>query len=208
MEKEQILTQLRQDGVIAVIRAQREDEALTLVSRCVEGGIRCIELTFTVPFAHRVLEAVARKFGDTVLLGAGTVLDSETARLALLSGAQFIVSPCFQGDLVRLCNRYRKPAVCGVMTVSEAVAAMEAGCDFLKLFPADVLGVSFLRSLKGPVPQAQVIPTGGISAENAGEWIRAGAVAVGAGGKLLQGDVVQNARRLVEQVRLAREALQ
>lgn len=207
MEKEQVITGIREIGAVAVIRAQTEEEALRLVGQCVEGGIRAIELTFTVPFAHRVLEQVARAYGDEVLLGAGTVLDSETARVALLSGAEFIVSPCYRKEMIRLCNRYRKLLVCGVMTVTEAVAAMEDGCDILKLFPADTLGVSFLKALKGPLPQAQVMPTGGISAANAGEWIRAGAMAVGASGSLLRGDVAQNARELLRQVRQAREAM-
>ena len=207
MEKEQVITGIREIGAVAVIRAQTEEEALRLVGQCVEGGIRAIELTFTVPFAHRVLEQVARAYGDEVLLGAGTVLDSETARVALLSGAEFIVSPCYRKEMIRLCNRYRKLSVCGVMTVIEAVAAMEDGCDILKLFPADTLGVSFLKALKGPLPQAQVMPTGGISAANAGDWIRAGAMAVGASGSLLRGDVAQNARELLRQVRQAREAM-
>ncbi len=207
MEKEQVITGIREIGAVAVIRAQTEEEALRLVGQCVEGGIRAIELTFTVPFAHRVLEQVARAYGDAVLLGAGTVLDSETARVALLSGAEFIVSPCYRKEMIRLCNRYRKLSVCGVMTITEAVAAMEDGCDILKLFPADTLGVSFLKALKGPLPQAQVMPTGGISAANAGDWIRAGAMAVGASGSLLRGDVAQNARELLRQVRQAREAM-
>lgn len=208
MEKEYIINQIRSAGVVAVIRAETDEQALRLIGQCIEGGISTIELTFTVPFAHRVLEQAARTYGSHILLGAGTVLDSETARIALLSGAEFIVSPCYSREVIRLCNRYRKPAVCGVMTVTEAVQAMEEGCEILKLFPADVLGIPFLKALKGPLPQAQVMPTGGINASNAGDWIRAGAIAVGAGGNLLRGDIVENARALVGQVRQAKEGIQ
>lgn len=207
MEKEQIITQIRTSGVVAVIRAETDEHALQLIEQCAEGGIQAIELTFTVPFAHKVLERAARTYSDRILLGAGTVLDGETARIALLSGAEFIVSPCYSKEVIRLCNRYRKPAVCGVMTVTEAIAAMEDGCDILKLFPADTLGVSFLKALKGPLPQSQILPTGGIDISNAGDWIRAGAVAVGAGGSLLRGDVSQNARELLKQVQQAREGI-
>lgn len=205
MNREQTVTAIQDLGAVAVIRAESEEKAFSLIEQCAEGGLFNIELTFTVPLAHRVIEHAAMRYGKEILLGAGSVLDSETARIALLSGAEFIVSPHFDGHLVRLCNRYRKPSVCGVMTVTEAVSAMEAGCDMLKLFPSEVLGLPFLKALRGPLPFTKLMPTGGINAHNAGEWIKAGAAAVGAGGSLLQGNVSRNAQELLAAVRRARE---
>ena len=205
MNREQTVTAIQDLGAVAVIRAESEEKAFSLMEQCAEGGLSNIELTFTVPFAHRVIEHAAMRYGKEILLGAGSVLDSETARIALLSGAEFIVSPHFDGQLVWLCNRYRKPSVCGIMTVTEAVSAMEAGCDMLKLFPSEVLGPSFLKALRGPLPFAKLMPTGGVNAHNAGEWIKAGAAAVGAGGSLLQGNVSRNAQELLAAVRRARE---
>jgi 2-dehydro-3-deoxyphosphogluconate aldolase/(4S)-4-hydroxy-2-oxoglutarate aldolase len=191
--------------VIAVIRAQSAQEAKKIVGQCVRGGVKNIELTFTVPFAHRILEELSLEYGENILLGAGTVLDSETARIALLSGAQFIVSPCFSAAVVQLCNRYRVLSLAGIQTVTEAVSAMEAGADLLKLFPADCAGTSFLKALHGPLPQALLIPTGGITPENAGDWIRAGAVAVGAASQLTKGDPEANAAAYLAAVSAARK---
>ncbi len=205
MLKDQVIGAIRREAAMAVIRGESEEQALDAIEQCVAGGIRIIELTFTVPFAQDVMKAVAKKFGEQIVLGAGTVLDSETARIAILSGAEFIVSPCFNADMVKLCNRYQKPVICGVMTVTEAVTAMEAGCEILKLFPAGTLGIPFLKALQAPLPQIQIIPTGGVSAANAADWLKAGAVAVGLGGKLLQGDITANARELVQVVRRAKE---
>lgn len=159
MNREQTVTAIQDLGAVAVIRAESEEKAFSLIEQCAEGGLFNIELTFTVPLAHRVIEHAAMRYGKEILLGAGSVLDSETARIALLSGAEFIVSPHFDGHLVRLCNGYRKPSVCGVMTVTEAVSAMEAGCDMLKLFPSEVLGLPFLKALRGPLPFAKLMPT-------------------------------------------------
>lgn len=192
--------------MVAVVRGETSDKAMEIVEKCIEGGIKAIELTFTVPYAHRVIEDISRKYGDSIILGAGTVLDSETARIALLSGAEFIVSPHFNPEVTRLCNRYRKASMAGILTITEAVEAMEAGVDILKLFPGDLFGPAFIKDIRGPLPYAQIMPTGGVSAENAGDWIRAGAVAVGAGSSLMKGDVKANAALFMENIRRAREA--
>ncbi len=205
MKKEGVLADMKSLGAVAVVRAQDEDEALEQVWGCVKGGLNAIELTFTTPFAHRVLERLAREFGPRILLGAGTVLDSEMARVAMLSGADFIVSPHFDEEIVKTCRLSRKAVICGVVTPTEVMRAMEAGCDILKLFPAGPLGPDYLKALLGPFPYAQIMPTGGISTENAGDWIKAGAVAVGAGGSLMKGDITQNARELLARIRAARE---
>lgn len=203
--KEEVLQAIKGDGMVAVVRGETSEKAMEIVEKCIEGGIRAIELTFTVPYAHRVIEDISRKCGEQIVLGAGTVLDSETARIALLSGAEFIVSPHFNPEVTRLCNRYRKASMAGILTITEAVAAMEAGVDVLKLFPGDLFGPAFIKDIRGPLPYAQVMPTGGVSADNAGEWIKAGAVAVGAGSSLMKGDVKANAAKFMENIRLARE---
>lgn len=205
MTKEDVLLSIRESGLVAVIRGENSEKAMGLVEACIDGGVRAIELTFTVPFAHRVIEDLARKYAGDVLLGAGTVLDAETARIAILSGAEFVVSPHFNPDVTRLCNRYRKPSMAGILTVTEAVAAMEAGVDILKLFPGELFGPAFIKAIRGPLPYAQIMPTGGVDVHNAGEWIRAGAVAVGAGSSLSKGNVRENARAFLEQIRLARQ---
>ncbi len=203
--KEQVLLDIKQSGMVAVVRGETSEKAMEIVERCIEGGIKAIELTFTVPYAHRVIEDISRKYGDDIILGAGTVLDSETARIAILSGAEFIVSPHFNPEVTKLCNRYRKASMAGILTITEAVEAMEAGVDVLKLFPGDLFGPAFIKDIRGPLPYVQIMPTGGVTAENAGEWIKAGAVAVGAGSSLMKGDVKANAALFVKNIREARE---
>lgn len=203
--KEEVLLSIKEGGMVAVVRGETSEKAMEIVEKCIEGGIRAIELTFTVPYAHRVIEDISRKYGDEIILGAGTVLDSETARIAILSGAEFIVSPHFNPDVTKVCNRYRKASMAGILTITEAVSAMEAGVDVLKLFPGDLFGPAFIKDIRGPLPYVQIMPTGGVSAENAGEWIKAGAVAVGAGSSLMKGDVKANAALFMENIRKARE---
>ena len=145
-------------------------------------------MTFTVPGAHKVIEALANKYTNgEMMLGAGTVLDSETARMAILSGANFVVSPGFNEDAAKLCNRYRVPYMPGCMTVTEVLRAMEAGADIIKIFPADLFGPKIIKDIKGPLPQAKMMPTGGVDVSNVDQWIKAGAVAVGAGSSLTKG---------------------
>lgn len=202
--KEQVLQAIEDSGMVAVVRGETSEQAMEIVEKCIAGGIQAVELTFTVPFAHRVIEDLARKYGDQIILGAGTVLDSETARIAILSGAEFVVSPHFNAEVVRLCNRYRKAVMQGILTVSEAITAMEAGTDVLKLFPGELFGPSFIKAIKGPLPYARVMPTGGVNVDNVADWIKAGAVAVGAGSSLMKGDVKANAAAFVKNIREAR----
>lgn len=202
--KEQVLQAIEDSGMVAVVRGETSEQAMEIVEKCIAGGIQAVELTFTVPFAHRVIEDLARKYGDQIILGAGTVLDSETARIAILSGAEFVVSPHFNAEVVKLCNRYRKAVMQGILTVSEAVTAMEAGTDVLKLFPGELFGPAFIKAIKGPLPYARVMPTGGVNVDNVADWIKAGAVAVGAGSSLMKGDVKANAAAFVKNIREAR----
>ncbi|MBQ3824226.1 MAG: bifunctional 2-keto-4-hydroxyglutarate aldolase/2-keto-3-deoxy-6-phosphogluconate aldolase [Clostridia bacterium] len=209
MEKERIISRIKEGGLVAVVRAENAEKAISITEACIEGGVAAIELTFTVPFAHQVIETLAKRYDKgEIIIGAGTVLDGETARIAMLSGARFIVSPCFKEDIVRLCNRYRTPVMPGVMTVTEAVAAMEAGADVLKVFPGELLGPSFIKALRGPLPYAQIMPTGGVSEENAAEWIKAGAVALGVGGALTKGtpeEIKARAERFIKIIGEARK---
>ncbi|MBR1811816.1 MAG: bifunctional 2-keto-4-hydroxyglutarate aldolase/2-keto-3-deoxy-6-phosphogluconate aldolase [Clostridia bacterium] len=215
MDKEQILTRIQDAGIVAVVRANSVDEAERITDACIEGGVAAIELTFTVPHADKVIEGLAKKYTpDQIILGAGTVLDAATARIALLSGANYIVSPHFDPEIVKTANRYRVAVMPGIMSVTEAVQAMEAGADILKVFPAELFGPSVIKALRGPLPHAKIMPTGGVTADNVGEWIKAGAVAVGAGGALTGGAktgdyaaITATARKFVENIKAARAAL-
>lgn len=200
LTKEEVLFKIRDNAIVAVVRGNTPEKAEEIVNSCIDGGINIIELTFTVPYAHRIIEKISQKYGDKILLGAGTVLDAPTARIAMLSGAQFIVSPHFDPEVTRICNRYRVANMAGILTVKEAIQAMEAGVDILKLFPGDLFGPAFIKDIKGPLPYAQIMPTGGVSIENAGQWIKAGAVAVGVGSNLMKGDVYKNAAALTREI--------
>lgn len=208
MQKEQIIQGIKDGGLVSVVRAENSEQAIRITEACIEGGVAAIELTFTVPFAHEVIETLAKRYThDEIILGAGTVLDPETARVAMLSGAQFIVSPYFSEELVRFCNRYRCPVMPGVMTVTEAIHAMEAGADILKVFPGELSGPRFIKAIRGPLPYAQIMPTGGVNVDNAAEWIKAGAVALGAGSALTKGtheEIVARAKAFLHNIREAR----
>lgn len=215
MKKEQVITRIRESGLVAVVRAENEDKAVRITEACLKGGVAAIEITFTVPGAHRVIEALARRFSeDEIILGAGTVLDPETARIAILSGAQYVVSPSLNHDTVRLCNRYRVACMPGAMTVREVVECMEAGADIIKIFPGELFGPRIIKAIKGPLPQAELMPTGGVTLDNAGDWIKAGAVALGVGSNLTAGaktgdyeKITETARQFMSKIREAREEL-
>ena len=215
MDKEQILTRIQECGIVAVVRAETADKAERIVDACMEGGVAAIELTFTVPHADKVIETLASKYKpEDIILGAGTVMDAATARIAMLSGAQYIVSPYFDLDTVKMCNRYRVAVMPGIMTVREGVMAMEAGADILKVFPGDLYGPKIIKDIKGPIPYAKMMPTGGVDVNNVGEWIKAGAVAVGAGSSLIAGAktgdyalITETAKKFVANIKEARAQL-
>ena len=208
--KSETLQRILRHGLAAILRAEGPDDALRMADACREGGIEVLEVTFTVPGARRVIAELARRM-DGVLIGAGTVLDSETARIAQLEGARFIAGPSVDAPTARLANRYAIPYIPGAATASEIVRGMELGAELVKVFPGETLGPGFVRAVRGPLPQARLMPTGGVSADNAREWIEAGAAVLGAGGQLtrpaLDGDyagVTDNARRLLAAIREAR----
>jgi len=212
MKKEQVLTQICDKGLVAVVRAESQDQAKRIAEACLKGGVAALEITFTVPGAHKVIEALAEEYPNgEIILGAGTVMDPPTARIAMLAGAQYIVSPYLDFDTIKMCNRYRVPIMPGCMSIREVVQAMEAGADIIKLFPAGTFGPSGIKNIRGPIPQAQIMPTGGVSVANAHEWISAGAVALGAGSALVGGAktgdydlITDTAKRFVEAINSAR----
>lgn len=209
------LRMLLDGGVIPVVRASSSEEALKIVDAIREGGIEVIEITMTVPDAIGAMEAVAKKLGDEVLLGAGTVLDAETARISILTGAEFVVGPSLNEDLIRMCKRYAKIVIPGAMTPTEILRAWEMGVDVVKVFPAGQLGgPGYIRAIKAPLPQVLLNPTGGVNLENAGEFIKAGASIISVGSALVDKKAVsegkfeiltRKARQFLEEVKRARE---
>lgn len=204
-----VVAKIVESGLVAVVRASSSDEAARIAEACALGGVGAIEITLTVPGALRVIEdLVARHAKGSILVGAGTVLDSETARMAILAGAQFVVSPAIEPATGQLCNRYGIPWMPGAQTVREVIQAMEQGAEIVKVFPGEMLGPGFIRAVKGPLPQASLMPTGGVTLENAGEWIRAGAVALGVGGNLTKGAKTGDFQSITDLARQFREQIQ
>lgn len=195
MLKYSILSQLAETKVVAVIRGSSAEEAIELSKAAIKGGIQAIELTYTTPQVGRVFEALA---GEDVLLGAGSVLDTETARHAILAGAKFIVSPSYMEELSPLCNRYSIPYLPGCTTLREMVKSLEGGSDIIKLFPANNFDPSFIKSINGPLPNARIMPTGGINLNNMKDWLDGGAVAVGIGSDLNKAYAAQGFDAAVE----------
>ena len=190
MSKQTNLSRVHENGIVAVIRAASGERLADVAEALVAGGIEVMEVTFTVPRAQQVLERVAERLGDRILLGAGTILDSQTARIALLSGAEFIVSPTVNLDVIKLCHRYDKLVMPGAFTPTEVLTAWEAGADIVKIFPSDVVGPAYLKALGGPLPQVRMMPTGGVTLETAAAFLRAGAFALGVGSSLVDPKVV------------------
>jgi len=215
MKKLSTLSKLTECGVVAVVRADSKEEAVKISEACVEGGIQGIEVTFTVQGADEVIKELASLYKDdsNVVIGAGTVLDAVTARIAILAGAEFVVSPTFDAETAKLCNLYSVPYMPGCMTITEMKQALEAGVDIVKLFPGNAFGPDFVKSVKAPLPQVNIMPTGGVDLNNVEQWIKNGCVAVGVGGNLVApaktGEykkITEYAKQYVAKVQAAREA--
>ena len=216
MNKSQVIQQITGLGVIPVVRAASSEEAMQAIEAIKAGGVNVLEITMTVPGAVRVMEAVTARYGTEVLVGAGTVLDTETARACILAGAQFIVSPALNVGTIELCRRYGVAVMPGALTPTEVVTAWQAGADFVKVFPAQAMGgASYLRALKAPFPQIELVPTGGVSLKTATDFIKAGAAALGIGSDLVDikalraghaSVITENARQFVSLVQAARAA--
>lgn len=211
MKKIETLHKIAEKGIVAVVRAENSAEAIRISKACIAGGVPAIEVTYTVPGATEVIKALKAEIpADQLIVGAGTVLDTETARIAILAGAEYIVSPAFCEETAKLCNRYRVPYMPGCMTITEMVKAMEYGVDIVKLFPGSAFGPDFIKAVKAPLPQINIMPTGGVSIDNVDQWIKNGVIAVGAGGKLATGsseDITAAAKEFVEKIRKVREGL-
>lgn len=180
------LQRVLDSGLVAIIRAPSGDQLLDVSRALLAGGIDVIEVTFTVPGVLDIIQQLRRELGDRILLGAGTVLDPESARAAMLAGAEFIVTPTVNGDVIRLCRRYGKVVMAGGFTPTEILTAWEAGADIVKVFPADVGGPDYLKAIRGPLPQIRLLPTGGVNLETLPSFVQAGACAVGLGSALVE----------------------
>lgn len=192
MEKREVLNRMASEGLIPVIRVASAKEAIDVADAIKEGGVTLIEITMSVPGAIDTIKDLAQKYKDEIIMGAGTILDPETGRAALLAGAQFIVSPTLNLDLISLAHRYSAVVVPGAMTPTEILAAWNAGADMVKVFPAAQLGgPEYIKALRGPLPQILLVPTGGVNLQNAGAFIKAGAAALGVGGELVDKKAVK-----------------
>ncbi|HBG09876.1 MAG: bifunctional 4-hydroxy-2-oxoglutarate aldolase/2-dehydro-3-deoxy-phosphogluconate aldolase [Limnochordia bacterium] len=190
MTKEEQLKRLTETGVVAVIRTQDGDELVSICEALVEGGVVGVEITMTSPGATEAIYKASKVLKGKAIIGAGSVLDPETARVVMLAGADFIVSPILNKDVIALCRRYGKIVIPGAFTPTEILAAWETGADVVKIFPATKLGPEFIKDVKGPLPQVKLTPTGGISLKNLGEFLRAGAEFVGVGSALVSKRIV------------------
>jgi 2-dehydro-3-deoxyphosphogluconate aldolase/(4S)-4-hydroxy-2-oxoglutarate aldolase len=192
MKKSEIIRRLLDPGIVAVIRADNSEQLVHVAQALCDGGVTAMEVTMTTPNALQVIETVTKKFGDKVLMGVGTILDDVTARMAMLAGAEFVVTPVMRPSVIALCRRYSKPIICGAYTPTEALTAHEAGADFVKIFPADGLGPNYMKAVLAPLPQLQIIPTGGVDVKTCGDFIKAGCAAVAAGSSLVSKEMLKN----------------
>ena len=214
MTKTEKLDLIRQTGIIAIMRAQGSDQLIAAADAIQAGGVRAIEVTMNTPGALRVIEEASKRYGEEVLFGAGTVLDAETARAAILAGADFVVSPSLNLDMLAMCNRYSIPLTPGCYTPTEMLKAWEAGANMVKLFPASVGGPSLIKAILAPLPQLEIVPVGGVNLDTAGDFIRNGAAALGVGSDLVSQklldernmeELTRRAAAFIEQVKKGRE---
>jgi 2-dehydro-3-deoxyphosphogluconate aldolase/(4S)-4-hydroxy-2-oxoglutarate aldolase len=189
-----ILKEIERIGIVAVVRAETAEQVKGAVKALLEGGISAVEITFTVPNAIEMIRQTKKEYGECVLLGAGTVLSPANAAGAMGAGAQYIVSPHTNADIIRLCNKEGIAVMPGAMTPTEVVTAWSAGADIVKLFPAEFLGPKYVKALRAPLPDVRLMPTGGVSPENVAEWLAAGATALGAGGNLVDKNALKTGK--------------
>ena len=212
MKKMDLVRRLVDPGVIAILRTDSAEKLPDAINALVAGGIQAIEVTMTTPSALKLIGKARAVLGDKIVMGVGSVLDAETARQAMLEGAQFVITPVVRPAVIEMCNRYGVPVASGAMTPTEALTAHELGSDFIKIFPADHLGASYIKTILAPLPMLQIIPTGGVTPQNVPDYFRAGAAAVGAGSTLLTRDIFESAdwnalsARAAEFVAAARKA--
>lgn len=216
MKKEQVLARMKEDCLVAVVRAKNLEQGEKVVDAIIAGGINFIEITMTMDQGNPVefISKMSEKYRDNpaIVIGAGTVLDPETARAVILAGANYVVSPGLNVETIKLCNRYRVAMLPGVLTPTEAITALEYGCDVIKVFPGNLVGPAAISSFKGPLPQGDFMPSGGVDVDNVDKWVKAGAYAVGTGSSLTKGAntgdfaaVIAKAKEFVEAVAAARK---
>lgn len=184
MKKIKVLQNMSSVGVVAVIRADNPQDAFKMSAACIEGGLNNIEVTFTTPSADIAIRRLIEEYGDRAVIGAGTVLDPLTARIAILAGAEFVVSPSFEEETAKMCNLYSIPYMPGCMTLGEIKEALKLGADVIKLFPGSAFGPDYIKAVKGPMPYVNIMPTGGVDLNNMDQWVKGGSIAVGIGGNL------------------------
>jgi len=215
LQKSRIVDLLVENSALAIIRVDHADRLIRIAQAITKGGLNCVEITMTTPGALRAIEEAQGKL-DRVVIGVGTVLDASTARQAILAGAEFLVTPTVELDVIEMARRYGKVVIAGAMTPTEILTAWEAGADMVKVFPANVFGPGYLKAVHGPLPQIPLVPTGGVTAKTAGEFIRAGAAMVCAGSWLVDKKAIaegryeiltERARELVDVVSKAREEM-
>jgi 2-dehydro-3-deoxyphosphogluconate aldolase / (4S)-4-hydroxy-2-oxoglutarate aldolase len=213
-KKHEVLASLRSSGVVAVIRTENPEDLVSVSRALADGGVKFVEITMTVPGALEIIrDAVAQLKGSDVYIGAGTVLDAQTARAAIIAGAQFVVGPGFDAEMIRVCNTYGVVVMPGAFTPTEIIQAWRAGADVVKVFPANIGGPDYLKTIKEPLPQVELLPTKGVDFDTAGAYIRAGAIAVGAGSTFVTKAllaakdyprITENAKRFIQIVREAK----
>jgi 2-dehydro-3-deoxyphosphogluconate aldolase/(4S)-4-hydroxy-2-oxoglutarate aldolase len=216
MTKLEQMRRIEACGIVAIIRANSANELIDAAAAIHAGGVSVIEVTMTTPNALQVISDVSSAYGDSILVGAGSVLDAETARAVMLAGAEFIVSPVTKADVIEICNRYSKVVIPGAFTPTEILTAWEAGADYVKVFPSSGVGASYIKDVKAPLPHIPLVPTGGINAENAAAFISAGATALGVGSSLVNNQLIETgqfeslterARELSAEVQRARSGV-
>ena len=209
MPRTELVNEMKDNGVVAVVRTKHPDKLLKIAEAIYDGGVKFIEITMTVPNALKMIEQVRNSVRDDIIIGVGSVLASDTAQKAIDSGAQFVVSPIFNKDIIDTVHKNNIPAMPGTFTPTEMLNAHQCGADIIKVFPADILGMKFFKGVKAPMPELNLMPTGGVTLDNAGDWIRAGACAVGVGTALLDVQAIEennykklteNARRIVNSI--------
>ncbi len=189
LQKFETLNEMHKGYLVAVIRGKNKEDAVEISKQAFKGGIRSLEVTFSTPGAEEAIAELSRLGESGMIVGAGTVLDAETARIAIMKGARYVVSPHFDGDIATMCNRYAIPYLPGCGSVTEIMQALSYGVDVVKLFPGSLLGPSFIKDVKGPIPHAELMPSGGVSLDNMDKWVKNGAFAVGIGSALTKGVV-------------------
>ena len=216
MDKPEIIHRILHPGIVAVIRADSSGQLMSVAGALIEGGVTSLEITMTTPGAIQVISDLTKEFGSRILMGVGSVLDTKTCRAAILAGAEFVVTPVTKPDVIKTCNRYGKPVASGAYSPTEALLGYESGADFIKIFPADKLGPSYINNILAPMPMLRIIPTGGVTVETAAGFIQAGCVALAAGSSLVSREILRNhdwkilssiAAAFVEAVKAARAAI-